>query len=137
MKMWHERPAVGTILDKLIIEKVRLNAAYTIPANAFNLVQGFYEVYETLIRGLAEITYIHTGKHYLLTTFLCGLTCLGNKRVYTRITAESTGIRNGAICTEIVASVLHFKEISCAVSTRTARGERLYVFRFLCMVTMK
>ena len=127
VEMGHERPAACTILNQFVVEQVGLYAAYAVTLYSLDAVECLNKVNETLVGGLAEVAYVDSGQHNLLSALGSGLSRLPYKRLYTGVTAESTRVWDGAIRTEIIATVLHLEEITRTVAARTARRKCLNV----------
>ncbi len=73
MEMWHKGTAVGTKLQHLVGQQVRLYAGNAITLYPLHRVQGLQESQETLACGLAKVAYVHSRDNYLLGSGLDGL----------------------------------------------------------------
>ena len=119
----HERTGAGHIVDDFIGKQVRFDGRDAITLNALYGIQRLDQIEERLAGGLPEIADVHTGNDNLLASFGHSLTGLCHQILYPPVTATATGKRNGAIGTEVVATILHLEEIAGTVSTRARRGK--------------
>ena len=117
VEMWHEAARLRNIFYYLIGYKIRLYRRYPVSRHAFDTVKSLHQRDKTLACGFSEITYIDTCYHYLLATFGNSLLRLLHKLAHQRVAATSTCKGNGAVCTEIVTTVLHLEKIACTVAT--------------------
>ena len=112
----HKGTALCTELQHLVGEQVGLYAGYAVSLYTLYCIQGLQQVQETLSRGLAEVSDIHSGDDYLLCTSHGCLAGLGNQQLYTAVARASTCKGYGAVGAIIVATILNLKEIARPVS---------------------
>ena len=116
--MRHETPCSGGKIDDLVGEQVRLYRRDPEALDAIDAVERPEQIQKRLAGIASELTDIDTSDHDLPAPFRCHLTRLGGKIGNASGTAASACRRNCAIRAPVVASVLHFKEISRAVAFR-------------------
>ena len=73
MEVRHEGTRVGTVLDELVVDEVRLQRTDAVALDALHTVEGFDEVEECLAGGFAKLSDVHAGEHNLLAAFACSL----------------------------------------------------------------
>ena len=111
VEMWHERSRLGTILDDFVRKQVRLDAGDAVAFDALHLVECLHEVEEGLTCRTSKIADVHPRDDNLLATLLHHLQGLLHQRGNAPVAASSTGNRDGAISTIVVATILHLEEV--------------------------
>ncbi len=121
MEMGHEAARRCHEIYDFICQQIRLYRRNTVALDSVDLVEGTAQINETVGAPFAEIADVDTGYHYFASALGRRLTCLSDKLVYRARTRTSASLWNCAVGAPVVASVLHFQKIACAVAAR-ARG---------------
>lgn len=132
--MRHESTALGTEVNQLVTQQVRLQTTDTVAGNTLYVIQCLHEIQECLPCRLSEITDIHSRQHDLLATLTDCLFRLPSPESDGGITTEAAGIGYRTIGTEIVTSVLHLQEITGTVATGARGCEGFDILRLLRLV---
>ena len=127
VEVGHEGTAVGTEVHDLVGEQIGLDARDAVAFDAFDAIECADELCEALAGGASEITDVHAGEHNFASAVGCGLFGLCNDFGNGGIARATARSRDGAVGTIIVAAVLHFEKIACAVAARAGGHERLDV----------
>ena len=114
--MRHKGTRLCHIIDDFIGEQVRLDGRDTVTLDAFHPVERFHQIEERLSGGLAKVADVHPRNDNLLASFFSCLTGLCHNVLDTSVTATSAGKRDGAIGTEVIATILHLQEITGTVA---------------------
>ena len=133
MEMRHEGTALGTIIYQVIIAEIWLQTGDAIALDALHLIQGLHQVDETLMGSLSEVTDVDTRDNNFLSSLLGSLLSLLYQGFDARIARIATSERYRTISAIVIASILHLKEVTSTIATRTRWLECL---DFLCLHTM-
>ena len=104
-----------TVLNDFISEQVRFDAGDAVSFDALHPIECLDEVKEGLTCGTSEVTDVHTRDNNLFAPLLHHLLCLLHHRGNTAVAASSTGNRDGAISTVVVATILHLEEVASSI----------------------
>ena len=129
VEMRHESFRLRRESDYPVGKQIRLYRRDAVTLDSLHAVQRLYEVVKSLVRAFTEITYVDAGNHYFLSAVGRHLPRLAYQVIYPAATASPAGTRDGAIAAIIVATVLHFQEISRAVAFRAGWYEFPYVLQ--------
>ena len=129
MEMRHKALRPRNERNDFIGQQVGFNRRNAVAFNAFHLIESLYQIKESFIGSLTEVTDIDAGNHDFLTAFGCRSACLLHKVGNTAATATATCPGNSTIAAIVVAAVLHFQEITGTVAPRAGRDKPLHVLQ--------
>src|SRR5574344_1918782 len=134
MKMRHESTTMTAIIYQFITEQIRLQTANPITMDTLYSIQGSYKIFKAFSCGPSEITDVHSCEDDFLSTLSGCLRSLSHEGGYSRITTETTCIRNGAIGAEIIAAILYLEEVPRTITTTATWCKRS---NLLCLDSME
>ena len=125
--MGHETARFCAEVYYFFRQKVRFYRRNPVTLYAVHFVEPLYKHFEVFTAFASEITDVHAGYDYFFSALSGNFFCLRYYGIRRRTATEPACIGNGAICTEIIAAVLHFQKISCPVAARTRGNKSLDV----------
>ena len=128
VKVRHKSATLAAIVHNLIREQVGLDARNAIARNALHLVKCLHELEEIFTRRASEVANVHPGQHNFASACCCSIFGLRHHVCNSSIARQTACGWNGAIGAEIIAAILHFEKIACALTSGTRRHESLDIF---------
>ena len=114
--MRHEGTALGAVLDELVRNQIGFERADAVTLNALYPIERLNQVDKLLAGSLTKVADVHTGEHNLLTTLGSGLLGLRYQRGNRWVARKTTGVGNGTVGAEVIATILHLQKIARAVT---------------------
>lgn len=116
MEVWHEGSALGAEPDDVWCEEVGFDAGDAVALYALDLIECLEEIEEGFACGASEVADVDAGDDYLFGALVGGVGGLLYHGGYAAVAAASAGYGYGAVCAVVVAAVLYFEEVACAVA---------------------
>ena len=124
VKVWRKAARCSHPSNHFVGQKVGLDARYAVSFDPLHFVKGSNQVKESFSIAFAKVSDVDTGQHDFATSVGGDFVCHFDERIDGWIAAASAGHGDGTICAEIVAAILNFQKMTCAVVVRTRMVER-------------
>ena len=105
--MGHEGTTLCAESYQFIGQQIGFHATNAVALYARHCIEGPTEVEKRLARGFSIVANVYARDNNLFTTLGSSLFGLAHQVGYRSVARKATRIRNGAIGTEVVATVLH------------------------------
>ena len=129
MEMGGETLATRHEIDRLVRDQVRFDGGDAVAHDPFHLVERPDQVDKRLPGTLPEVADVDACQHDLFPPARGHLFGLLHHAGDRPVAATSAGERDRTVGAEIVASVLHFQEMTRTVVRRAGGGEGTDIFR--------
>ena len=126
VKVWRKAARCSHPSNHFVGQKVGLDARYAVSFDPLHFVKGSNQVKESFSIAFAKVSDVDTGQHDFATSVGGDFVCHFDERFDGGIATASACHRDGAICAEVVTSVLDFQKMTSAVVVRARVVERTY-----------